>query len=156
MSFVEVVEVAIDEVIDMVAVGNGFMAAAGAVNMVSGMAGAGVAAGAGGRIGGGDFEGVFVEVAFMGMVEVTIVQVVDVAIVDDGGVAAAGAMHVRVVGVNVMLHRESTFPGGSFRGVGQRVEDQPHDVLIGQRVEDMLALPSSREEVFGTQHPEAL
>ncbi len=156
MSFVEVVEVAIDEVIDMVTVGDGFVTAAGAVNMVSGMAGAGVAAGAGGGIGGGDFESVLVEVAFMGMVEVTIVKVIDVAVVNDGGVAAAGAMHMGVIGVNVVFHGESTFPGRVFRGVGQRVEDQPHDVLIGQRVEDVLALPSSREEVFGTQHPKAL
>lgn len=156
MSFVEVVEVAIDEIVDVVAMGHGFVSAARAVDMVSGVAGAGMAAGAGGGIGGGDFEGVFIEVAFVRMVEVAIVKIVDVTIVKNGGVAAAGAVDVRVVGVNVMFHGESTFPGGIFRGVGQRVEDQPHDVLIGQRVEDVLALPSSREEVFGTQHPEAL
>jgi hypothetical protein len=48
---------------------------------------------------GGDVDHMLVDMIFMRMVEVTIMQIVDVAAVPHGGVAAAGAMMVGVVGM---------------------------------------------------------
>ena len=96
---VRVVQVAIDEVIDVVAMWHRFVAAAGAVD-VSGFVAAAVVVGrAGVRVGGADGDAVFIDVVAMRVVQVAVVQVIDVAVVLDGGVAAARAVLVRVVGV---------------------------------------------------------
>lgn len=78
----------------MVAVGDRGVAAVGAVDVGGVVAGAGVVGGAAVGVLVGDFEGVFVVVAFVGVVEVAVVEVIDVAVVLDGEVAAAGAVDV--------------------------------------------------------------
>ena len=111
MVAVRVVQVAIDKVIDVVAMRHRFVAAAGAVDVsgfvaaagavdVSGFVAAAVVVGrAGVRVGGADGDAVFIDVVAMRVVQVAVVQVIDVAVVFDGGVAAASAVLVRVVGV---------------------------------------------------------
>ena len=93
-----VMQAAVDDVVDVVAVGNGFVAAAGAVNVARLVAFAGLAGRAAVRIGFGHANDVLVDVIAMRVVQVTIVHIVDMAFVADGGMAAAGA-----VGVVVML-----------------------------------------------------
>ena len=111
MVAVRVVQVAIDKVIDVVAMRHRFVAAAGAVDVSGFVAAAGAVYmsrfvavavmiwGADVRVGGADGDAVFIDVVAVRMVQVAIVQVIDVAFVFDGGVAAASAVLVRVVGV---------------------------------------------------------
>ena len=90
---------AINEVVGVVAMRYGFVSAAGAVYMSRFVAVAVMIWRAGVRVGGADGDAVFINVVAMRVVQVAVVQVIDVAVVLDGGVAAARAVLVRVVGV---------------------------------------------------------
>jgi hypothetical protein len=103
VAVVGVMKVAGDEVVGVIAVGDRFVAAAGAVNVAGFVARAGVGLAAFG-VGGADFDGAFIHVPFMGVVEVAVVQVIDVVSVADGGVAAARAVNVIVSRVYRMFH----------------------------------------------------
>ena len=103
---VGVVEMTVDEVVDMIAMGDGFVAAVGSVNVIGAMAGAVVT---GSTIVGvifGYCKGVFVVVITVMAMEVTVVKEVDVAVVENGGVSAAWPVDVDVIGVgmNAMGH----------------------------------------------------
>ncbi len=102
---VRMVQVAVDEVIDVVAIRDGFVAAAGAVNVLLVVAAAGMLGRARGRVAGVDREGVVVDMVAVHVVQVAVVQVVGVALVLHGGVAAARAMLVAVVVVFLALCR---------------------------------------------------
>jgi hypothetical protein len=105
MAVVRVVQAAADEVIDVVAVRHGFVAAAGPVDMLV----ANDSQGARDGIGVGDLDDVLIDVIAVHGVEVAVVEVVDVAAVLDGQVAAAVAMDMRVGFVNlVALHGTET------------------------------------------------
>lgn len=97
-------EVPGNEIVDMVAVRNGFMAAAGSVEVGGIVSAASVGGGASVGIRRGDGKNVLVDVVTVGLVEMAIMQVVDVAIMQDGGMAAAGAMLVWVGLVNFVIH----------------------------------------------------
>ena len=88
---VRVVQVANNEVVGVVAMRYGFVSAAGAVYMSRFVAVAVMIWGADVRVGGADGDAVFIDVVA--------VRVVQVAVVLDGGVAAARAVLVCVVGV---------------------------------------------------------
>jgi hypothetical protein len=81
----------------VVAVGNGFVAAAGAVNVARLMAFTGLAGRAAVRIGFGHANDVLVDMIAVRVVQVTVVHIVDMAFVADGGMAAAGTMGVVVM-----------------------------------------------------------
>ena len=100
MVAVLVVQTAVDDVVHMVAVRHGFVAAAFAVNVT----GAGVYRMAAVGIGGVYFEAVLVVMAFVGVVQVAVVQVVDMVAVFDGGVAAACAVNMGMVGMGMVAH----------------------------------------------------
>lgn len=91
---------AVDQIVNVIAVGNGLMAAAGAVDVSGVMRATGVLGGALGRVGGGEADRVFVDVAIVGMVQVAVVEIVDVIIVLDGGMTAASLMMVGMFGMN--------------------------------------------------------
>ena len=93
------VQMAIDEVIDVVAMRHRFVAAAVAVHVAGFVAAAVVVRRADVRVGGADGDGVFIDVVAVRMVQVSVVQVINVAFVLDGGVAAACAVLVFVIGV---------------------------------------------------------
>lgn len=101
---VGVMEVAVDEVVDVVAVGHGLVSAAGAVNMALLVTGAPVFRGASGRVRLVHLDHVLVNVVSVGVVEVAVVEVVHVVPVLDGDVAALGAVDVVVVLVLVAVH----------------------------------------------------
>ena len=90
-----VMQTAVDDVVDVIAVRYSFVAATFAVNVAV----AGVNRMAAVRVGFIDAQCMFVVVAVVFMVQVAVVQVIDVAVVLDGGVAAARAVLVCVVGV---------------------------------------------------------
>jgi hypothetical protein len=92
-----VVQVAVDQVVDMIAMGHGFVAAAVTVNMVDVVTGAVVLWGAGVGVGLVYGEGVFVDMPVVGVMQVAVVQVIHVIIMLDGGVAAVRAVLMIVV-----------------------------------------------------------
>jgi len=96
---VRVVQMTINEVVRVVAMRYGFVSAAGAVYMSRFVAVAVMIWGADVRVGGADGDGVFIDVVAVRMVQVSVVQVINVAFVLDGGVAAACAVLVFVIGV---------------------------------------------------------
>jgi hypothetical protein len=95
------VQVAVDEIVDVIAVGHRLVSAAGPVNVFRVVCGAGMALCAAIGICRSDFEDVAVVVIAVRMEQIAVTQVVRVARVFDGGVAAFGAVMVIVVVVPV-------------------------------------------------------
>lgn len=93
---VTVVQMARNEIVGVVAVRNGFVAAAVAVNVVRVVRAARVGRGARDWVRRPDVERAFVDVSVVRVVQMAFVDVVDVVIVFDGGVPAAGAVNVSV------------------------------------------------------------
>ena len=101
---VRVVQVPRHEVVDVVAVGHGFVAAAGRVGVALLVARALVVGRASLGVRAPDLERALVNVPFVRVVQVAVVQVVDVVAVPDGDVAAARAVNVIVVRMGVVAH----------------------------------------------------
>jgi hypothetical protein len=106
------VQMAIDEVIDVIAVRDGFVAAAGAVPMALVMAAAIMAGGARRRVGAGHFQLVLFHALLGHVVQMAIVQIIRVIAMLDGSVAAVGAMLVLMV---FMMRRHGCTPLVSSR-----------------------------------------
>ena len=101
------VKVAIHDVAHVVTVRDSLVPASGAMHVTFFMAGTGVVRRASRRIGRAHFDHVLVDVPVVHMVKMTVMDVVHVIIVAHGGVAASGAMHMRVVcmlGVGALAH----------------------------------------------------
>lgn len=96
---VGMVQVASDQVVEVVAVGDRLVAAALAMTVDGVVRAARVLRRAVPRVPAVDGEPVLVHVIAMMMVQVTVVQVVDMPLVIDGGVAAASGVDVVSVGV---------------------------------------------------------
>ena len=110
MSAVRMMQVARDEVVDVVAVWDRLVSAARRVNMSLGVTRAAVRRGAGRRVDRTDLEDALVHVAIVAVVEVAIVEVVDVVAMTDGEVAAVGAVNVIVIGMGGVAHDFFFFP----------------------------------------------
>jgi hypothetical protein len=112
------VQVAIDQVIRVVAVRDGFMTAAGAVLVSALVAGTLVLRRAGGRVIGIDRQPVFLNSARGHVVEVAIVEIIHVAVVVDGRVPAAGTVLMVVLRVIRVFtcQGQSSFRVGSSAG----------------------------------------
>lgn len=95
-----VVQTAVDDVVNVITVRYGFVAATFAVNVAV----AGVNRMAAVRVGFIDTQGVFIVVAVMLMVQVAVVQIIDVAFVFDGSVAAVCAVNVVMMFVGFAGH----------------------------------------------------
>jgi hypothetical protein len=89
---VRVVKVAVYEVVGVVAVGDRFVAAAGAMYVIRGVAAAGVSWCAGGRVRRGHAQSMLVHMIAVDVVQVAVVEVVGMAVVLNGRVAAGRAM----------------------------------------------------------------
>lgn len=98
------VQVAINEVVDVVPVGNGFMAATGTVDMRGIMAYAGVSFRAGVRVGFRYRQLVLVMMVTVGMEQVSVLKEVRVPLVFDGEVPAVAAVFVDVSTVGFTVH----------------------------------------------------
>ncbi len=106
VTVVDVVKVTVDQVVDVVAVRHGRVAAVRAVHVIGRMPAARVVWRAPGRVRGTDRDRALVDVIAVDSVEMAIVKVVHVAVVLDTSVAAVRAVDVVVVGVNLVLaHR---------------------------------------------------
>src|SRR5262249_45948306 len=99
-----VMQVAVDQVVDVIAVGDGGMAAVGAVLVCFVVAGAGVLRSAVGGIGFVDGESMLLNLVPFDVVQMAVVQVIDVAVVDNAGVATTWAV---LVGVSLVMLRHT-------------------------------------------------
>lgn len=123
MVAVRMMQVTADQIVDMVAVRHGLVAAAWAVHMLPVVATAAVAGRATFGIGRADRDHMLVDAVAMRVVQMTILQVIDMAVVLDRGVAAAGSVAVAgLLGVDV-FHGASGGTGnvrvtGAARGAG--------------------------------------
>jgi len=92
-------KVAIDQVIDVVAVRYGLVPASRTMNVARIMAAAIVVGRTLIRVFRADFERVFVHMIAMRMVQMSIMQIIDMVAMPDGGMSAVGAMLMVVMGV---------------------------------------------------------
>ena len=100
---VRMVQVAVDEVVHVVAVWHGFVAAARAVLVVGGVGLAVVVRSACVGVLRADLDRMLVVVPLVGVMKVAVVQIVDVAVVFDGSVPAAGAVDMLVILMDYMF-----------------------------------------------------
>lgn len=98
-----VVQMPVDQVVDVIAVGHRRVTAVGAVHVVTFVSATVVALGAGVGVGAADLDAMFVYMIAVGMMQMSVVEVVDMSVVLDGDVAAVGAVDMIVVGVLVAV-----------------------------------------------------
>jgi hypothetical protein len=103
MSAVRMVKMTSDQEIDVVAVRDRFVTAAGPVLVLALMAPTIVIGRASLWIPAPDLDHVFVDVAVMGMMQVAIMQVVDMIAMPEGDMATIGAMGMGMVLMDQML-----------------------------------------------------
>ena len=103
MAVVGVMQVATDEVIGMITVGHGLMAAAGTVDVAGIMRATLMRRRTGVGVPGRDLDAALVDVVAVHGVEAAVVEVVDVIAVADGRVAAALAVDVGMLRVDPVL-----------------------------------------------------
>jgi hypothetical protein len=118
-----VMQAAVDEVVDVVAMRHGFMAAAGAVNMAMVMPGVIANRLAPIRVRGAHFDNMLVDMVTMWVMQVAIMQIVDMFAVLHSRVAAAGAVRMVVVFV---MGEMAVAHGVSFPFSGVRKRDRRH------------------------------
>lgn len=159
MVAVGMVQVSINEVVHMVAVRNGFVAAARTMDVTRCVSCAGVLGRAGVRIRWSHGDDVLVNVLIVRMVQVAVMQVVDVALVNHGGVAASWSMlmiMVLMVGLVACGHNDLLRAGRLQKScglsrMGEDVVQQGAYMLVGQGVEDVLGVASARDQPCGMQ-----
>ncbi len=148
MVAVDVVEVAINQIIDMIAVGQGFMPASGTVTMTFLVFSAVVVGSAFHWICGGDGQLMFFDRCSCRVVQMTVVQVICVTFMLDRGVATFWAVFVGVVFV-MNRHVNHSFLGGTrwnrnkLARVRQCVQNQVGNVPICECVINVVALSPS-------------
>jgi hypothetical protein len=91
-------QVPVHQIVDMVAVGDRLMPAAGTV-----LVGTLYFRRAAGRIGRVDTDDMFIDVVAMHVVQMAVVQIVDVAVMADCGMAAAGAVLMGMVRMVLLI-----------------------------------------------------
>ena len=140
---VHVLKVTVDQVVDVIPMRNGLVTAAWPVDMVRVMPTAAVVRRAVSRVGRRDRDHVLIDVIPVRMMQVTIVEVIDVPFVNDGLVAATGAVDVvvRLMGLTIR-HRSS--PGSAsleavFFHMIKGADQQVSNVVIRDGVIDVLA-----------------
>ena len=148
VTVVGMVEMAVDEIANMIAVGDRFVAATRAVDVVGVVAVAVVSVGAFGGVVVADGQGVLVVVVVVGMVEVAVVQVVDVVVVADRRMTAVRSVLMVVLFVLFTAHGYTS--GGhqmaSFRRVKKELLDDLLDVFVAQRVVDVLTVALTADQ----------
>jgi hypothetical protein len=161
VAVVRVVQVAPDEVVDVLPMGNRGVPAVRSVVMIGLMSSADVRRRTGIGVQLVDREHVVIDVTVVVVVQVTVVQVVRVPVVQQGAVAAVGAVDVSMVFVHVMVHvRILSVLGGAapapLARVIERAPDEIRDVLIRKRVVDVLAHAAALDEVLGLEEAQLL
>jgi hypothetical protein len=103
MAAVRVMQVAVDQIVDMIAVRHGFVTAARPVLVAPRVSAAIMIRRAFVGIAAAYVDRMFVEVVVMRVMEVTVMEIVDMVAVPDRGVAAARPVLVRMVMMDLVL-----------------------------------------------------
>ena len=103
MSIVGMVQMAVDQIVDVISVGYGFVAAAWTVDVVLVVSTAAVLRGARAWVSGRHLNDMVIDAFAFGMMEMSIVEIVDVVAVLDGHVAAVPPVLVVVI-FAVVIH----------------------------------------------------
>jgi hypothetical protein len=103
---VRMMQVAVHQIIDVVAMRHGRMAAVGPMDVIGGVTAAAMFRRARGGVRGIYLELVLFHLSPLGMMQVTVVEIVHVVAMLNGSVAAARTVLVRVVGV--MAHNNTS------------------------------------------------
>jgi hypothetical protein len=113
MVTVRVMQMTLDQVVRVVAVGDSLVATTGPMTVRSVVSAAAVIGRTTVWIRRAYRKRVLVHMILVGVMQMSIMQIVDMAIVTNGGVAAAGSVLVRVIGVNRMIvgSHGFSFPG---------------------------------------------
>ncbi len=104
VSVVRVMQMPTNQVVDVVAMRDRFMAATRSMNMPLRMTCAAVRGRADGWVCRADFERALIDMPVVSVVKVTVVQVVQVVTVPNGLVAAIGPVNVLVVFMGAVIH----------------------------------------------------
>ena len=158
---VRVMEVTIDQVVNVVAVGNRRVAAVRAVLVSLFVSLAAVLGRACGGVRLTDRQSVLFHHVAIDMMQVTVVQIIDMAVVHDAGVAAVRAV---LVGVPLVMMRHDpisllrslrrvTF---QLEGMRQRVLNQVGNVPICQCVEKMIPISPSNDQALRAKNAKSL
>jgi hypothetical protein len=116
VAIVRPVKMAVDEVVDVIAVRHGLVPAVRSVNVTALVAAAVVLRRAAVRMLSIDGDRMLVDVVAVRVVEMSVVQVVDMPLVIDGGVAASWAVVVIVLVVHqVIAHADDSRPSPAAR-----------------------------------------
>jgi hypothetical protein len=153
-------QMAIHQVVNVIPVRDCLMAAAFAVLVGRVVAAANVSLGTGVRVGSRRSQGMLIHMAVMNKVEVSIVEIVDMVGVVDRGVPTIGAVLMGMVLVNCVraAHLLYSFRGcghivqgitwaAAFRGMREGIENEFEDVLIRERVDDVLSFPFAANDI---------
>jgi hypothetical protein len=102
MVAVRVMQAAVDQIVDVLAVRHRFVAAARSVAMRCVMTASAMLHAAAVGIGGGHFDDVLLDLALVGVIQVPVVEVIDMSVVANGDVTAAGAVLMLMRGVMLL------------------------------------------------------
>ncbi len=103
MIAMRVMQAALDEIVDMIAVRRRFMSAAGSMHMARLMAFVPVLGGAAVRIAVADFDHMLVDALAVQTMQMSVMQIVDVVAMLHRNVTASGAVMMRVFGGRQMM-----------------------------------------------------
>jgi hypothetical protein len=106
---VRMMQVSLDQIIGMVPVRHGFMAAARAMTMSRIMTAAAVVRRAALGIRGAHFNDVLVDMILVRMMQMAVMKIIDVSLMPDRDMPAARSMDMGMIGVNRMIMRSHAF-----------------------------------------------
>ena len=165
VSLMRMMQVAIHQIVNMISVRNGLMAAIGTMHMLRIVTFALVSLCAVVRVGGAHLKLVFIDVAFMRVVQVAVMQEVGMTVMLDGDMAAVAVVLMGVVRMRdvlahgvLLLVRNRKWVGAvhEFSGVRQAVHDQAAGVLVGQGIDNVFSHSLSAHDVFGAKNAQPL
>jgi hypothetical protein len=154
MVAVLVMKAPFNQIIDVVTMRHGLMAAVRAVNMVMIMANMVLDRLAAIGVFAGDFDDMFVDVIAMGMMKVSVMQIVDMIVMLDGNMSTASAVLMVVVIVmwKIAVAHEKLRLYSMMTGVVDGVLDQRKDMMIRDRIDGILPLTAPLHEPRCQKH----
>jgi hypothetical protein len=105
MLAVLMVQPSLDQIVGMVAMGHRLVATTRPVDVILAMSVGPLALVAAIRVLIGDFDHMLVDMVLMRVVQMAIVQIIDMSFMPNGSVAAFRPVHVRMIGVGLVLTR---------------------------------------------------
>jgi hypothetical protein len=142
----------IDEIIDVIAVRDGFMTATRSMNMAVFVANMILQRMAAIRIRCRHFDDVFIDMVAMGVVEMSIMKIIDMIPMLHGHMAATGAVFVIVMfvmGEIAVAHGDFLSSSMMLASMLDGVFNQGKNVIVGNRIKGVLPVLSAFDQAGG-------